>query len=185
MWLQEMFKILSIVYLIYLVVRTSINKDIFKSQSEEIMFTYSVVLQDNLGWCFTNFTFNENNMISVERAKKYTTIKGEKPSFIKGQDDILIKNKWPQKGKIQFINYSVKYRPNTEIVLKNINFSVEDGEKIGIVGRTGSGKSTICLCLFRILEPLTGTIIFCGTIITPKFQIFDGGRMASVFKFLQ
>ena len=158
MWLQEMFKLLSIIYLIYLVIRTCINKDFSTAQSVGIMFTYSVVLQDNLGWCFANFAFNENNMISMERAKKYTTIKGEKPSFIKGKDDILIKQKWPQTGKIKFENYSVKYRPNTEIVLKNINFSVNGGEKVGIVGRTGSGKSTICLCLFRILEPLIGTI---------------------------
>ena len=55
-------------------------------------------------------------------------------------------------------DYSVKYRPNTEVVLKHINFSINSNEKVGIVGRTGSGKSTICLCLFRILEPLTGTI---------------------------
>ena len=158
MWLQEMFKILSIVYLIYLVARTCINKELSTAQSVGIMFTYSVVLQDNLGWCFANFAFNENNMISMERAKKYTTIKGEKSSFIKGKDDALIRNKWPKTGKIKFENYSVKYRPTTEIVLKNLNFSVEDGEKVGIVGRTGSGKSTICLSLFRILEPLTGTI---------------------------
>ena len=52
----------------------------------------------------------------------------------------------------------MKYRPNTEVVLKHINFSINSNEKVGIVGRTGSGKSTICLCLFRILEPLTGTI---------------------------
>ena len=158
MWLQEMFKLLSIFYLVYLVTRTCLNQDIQTAQSVGIMFTYSVILQDNLGWCFACFGFTENNMICMERCKKYTEIKGEKPSYIKGKDDQLIKVNWPQNGKIRFENYSVKYRPNTEIVLKNLNFSVNSGEKVGIVGRTGSGKSTICLCLFRILEPFEGTI---------------------------
>ena len=56
------------------------------------------------------------------------------------------------------MNYSVKYRPETNFVLKNINLYIKGGEKIGVVGRTGSGKSTMCLSLFRILEPNSGTI---------------------------
>lgn len=166
MWLQEMFKILSIFYLVYLVVRTCMNEDSQTAQSVGIMFTYSVILQDNLGWCFACFAFTENNMICMERCKKYTEIKGEKPSYIKGKDDKLEKENWPQKGEVKFENYSVKYRPNTEIVLKNLNFKIDSGEKIGIVGRTGSGKSTICLCLFRILEPFEGTIYIDNEDIT-------------------
>ena len=53
----------------------------------------------------------------------------------------------------------MKYRPDTEIVLKNLNFNIEGKEKVGIVGRTGSGKSTITLCLFRILEATEGKIL--------------------------
>ena len=158
MWLQEMFKLLSIFYLIYLVVRTCLNEDSQTAQSVGIMFAYSVVLQDNLGWCFACFAFTENNMICMKRYKKYTEIKGEKPAIIKSKDHQLERDHWPQRGEIQFKNYSVRYRPNTEIVLRNLNFKVNSGEKVGIVGRTGSGKSTICLCLFRILEPYEGTI---------------------------
>jgi ABC-type multidrug transport system fused ATPase/permease subunit len=166
MWLQEMFKFFSIIYLVYLVTRTCINEENQTSQSVGIMFTYSVILQDNLGWCFACFAFTENNMICMERCKKYTEIKGEKPSIIRPKDEQLKKENWPQEGKIRFENYSVRYRPNTEIVLKNLNFSVNAGEKVGIVGRTGSGKSTICLCLFRILEPYEGTIYIDGEDIT-------------------
>ena len=67
--------------------------------------------------------------------------------------------KWPRNGKIQFIYYSVKYRTDTEIVLSDLNFTIESGNKVGIVGRTGSGKSIITLCLFRILEALKGKIL--------------------------
>jgi ATP-binding cassette subfamily C (CFTR/MRP) protein 1 len=52
----------------------------------------------------------------------------------------------------------LKYRPNTEIVLRNLTFQVKPGEKIGVVGRTGAGKSTICLSLSRIVEIASGTI---------------------------
>lgn len=56
----------------------------------------------------------------------------------------------------------LKYRPDTEIVLKNLSFRVNPGEKIGIVGRTGAGKSTICLGISRIVELLSGQIFIDG-----------------------
>ena len=97
-------------------------------------------------------------MVSLERCCKYMTIVQEKPSHIPAKDDQLIQENWPQSGEIEFRNYSVRYRPGTEIVLKKINFHIQPGEKVGICGRTGSGKSTICLCLFRILEATEGSI---------------------------
>ncbi len=57
---------------------------------------------------------------------------------------------------------SVRYRPTTEIVFLNLNFSVQSGAKIGVVGRTGAGKSTLGLCIFRILELCAGKIIIDG-----------------------
>ena len=79
-------------------------------------------------------------------------------------NNIYIKKQpaWPKEGLIEFKDYSVRYRPDTNIVLKNLNFKVKGGEKIGIIGRTGSGKSTLCLAIFRILEPETGTIFIDG-----------------------
>ena len=59
---------------------------------------------------------------------------------------------------IEFQNVVLRYRPNTEIVLDNLSFSVNPGEKIGIVGRTGAGKSTICLSVSRIVEIIQGQI---------------------------
>ena len=56
----------------------------------------------------------------------------------------------------------MKYRPNTEIVLHKLNFKIPKGEKIGIVGRTGAGKSTICLAMSRIVEIFEGSILIDG-----------------------
>lgn len=67
-------------------------------------------------------------------------------------------SKWATKGKLVFNNYELKYRPDTELVLRNLTFEVNPGEKIGIVGRTGAGKSTICLALCRIVEAHQGRI---------------------------
>ena len=165
-WFQEVFSMISFIYLFYLVMKTIYNEDNITAQQVGITFTYSVVLQYNLGWSFSCAANMENNMVSMERCIRYTTIEGEKPSKIPKEDNKLKLNKWPKKGTIRFENFSVKYRPNTEIILKNINFCINSNEKVGVVGRTGSGKSTICLCLFRILEPLTGTIYIDDVDIT-------------------
>ena len=165
-WFQEMFKLISIFYLTYLVLKTILDEKNVTAQSCSIIFTYSVLLQEYLGSIYNRCANLENDMISMERCIKYMQIIQEAPSHIPEIDDNLINENWPQNGEIQFQNYSVKYRPDTEIVLKKINFKINAGEKVGICGRTGSGKSTICLCLFRILEPLEGTIFIDNIDIT-------------------
>ena len=70
--------------------------------------------------------------------------------------------KWPSEGKVEFINATLRYRPNTEIVLNNLSFVVDSGTKIGIVGRTGAGKSTICLSISRIVELCEGRVEIDG-----------------------
>ena len=73
---------------------------------------------------------------------------------------------WPKDGKIEFIDYSLRYRPETELVLKNLTFTIEPKAKIGVVGRTGAGKSTICLALCRIVEADFGQILIDGVDIS-------------------
>ena len=65
---------------------------------------------------------------------------------------------WPKSGSVSFEDVDLRYRPDTELVLKDLTFTVEGGHKVGIVGRTGAGKSTISLCLSRILEIESGKI---------------------------
>ena len=157
-WFQEMFKFISIFYLTYLVLKTILDEDKVTAQSCSIVFTYSVLLQEYLGNIFNRCANLENDMISMERCCKYMGIIQERPSHIPEVDDDLIQEEWPKNGEIEFKNFSVKYRPETEIVLKNISFHILPREKVGVCGRTGSGKSTICLCLFRILESYEGQI---------------------------
>jgi len=70
----------------------------------------------------------------------------------KGKTSIASKC-WPENGSITLNNLKMRYRPDTPLVLKGLNVSIEGGERIGIVGRTGSGKSSLFLCLLRLVEP--------------------------------
>lgn len=72
------------------------------------------------------------------------------------------RDQWPENGQIEFKNVSLKYRPDTETVLHKLSFKVRPGEKVGVVGRTGAGKSTICLSLSRIVEIFEGQIEIDG-----------------------
>jgi len=71
---------------------------------------------------------------------------------------------WPQNGSIQYKNYSTKYRQELELVLKGVSFLIKPKEKVGIVGRTGAGKSSLTLSLFRLIEAVDGAIIIVSYI---------------------
>ena len=97
----------------------------------------------------------ESAVTSVERIKEYC----ETPHEASWTSEKPPANEWPQHGQIDFKNYSVKYREELDFVLKGIDCSIQPGEKIGIVGRTGAGKSSLTLGLFRILESTFGSIV--------------------------
>lgn len=74
--------------------------------------------------------------------------------------------KWPTEGKLQFNEVELKYRPSTDLVLKKLNLNIKGGEKVGIVGRTGAGKSTITLAVTRIIEICGGSVTIDGVDIS-------------------
>ena len=101
----------------------------------------------------------ETNITSVERIKEYFETPKEDEWY---KPDSKALKEWPKNGQIMFTNYSVKYRKGFDDVLKDITLDIQPGEKIGIVGRTGAGKSSLTLALFRILEYSKGNIIIDG-----------------------
>ncbi|KAK6202984.1 P-loop containing nucleoside triphosphate hydrolase protein [Scheffersomyces amazonensis] len=116
----------------------------------------------------------ENSVVSVERCLEYTSIPVEK-----GEDDDVDESKfvkpplqWPADGEIIFDNYSTRYRENLDLVLKNISLHIKPGEHIGAVGRTGAGKSSLALSVFRIIEPADGHIEIDG-INTSSLKLYD------------
>ncbi|ORZ37666.1 P-loop containing nucleoside triphosphate hydrolase protein [Catenaria anguillulae PL171] len=101
----------------------------------------------------------ETTMVSVERVQQYSQVDQEAPEH---NDSFQPPKDWPQAGVIEFDNYSTTYRPELDPVLKNLSITIAQGQKVGIVGRTGSGKSTMTLALFRIMEALEGRIKIDG-----------------------
>ena len=123
-----------------------------------LLIGYTLRMIENTYGLFEQYINVEKMFSSVVNCEAYTHIVQENNSETP-LDKKLIKEGFPKRGKIEFVNLYVRYRPDSQLVLKNINFTIEPGQKIGIVGRTGSGKTTLCLSLFRILEASTGKIL--------------------------
>ncbi|KAL4333348.1 hypothetical protein GQ457_07G007620 [Hibiscus cannabinus] len=100
--------------------------------------------------------FLSNDIVSVERLEQYMHIPSEAPEVI---EENRPPHDWPCVGKVDIRNLKVRYRPNAPLVLRGISCIFEGGSKIGIVGRTGSGKTTFIGALFRLVEPADGEII--------------------------
>ncbi|CAG2101653.1 unnamed protein product [Medioppia subpectinata] len=101
----------------------------------------------------------ESQMTSVERIIEYSKLPQE--AALTAHDSHKPPPDWPQKGEIEFKDMSLCYEGSDKPVLKNLNCVIKSGEKIGIVGRTGAGKSSIISALFRMVEP-KGEIVMDG-----------------------
>ncbi|TKA46270.1 hypothetical protein B0A54_03077 [Friedmanniomyces endolithicus] len=121
-----------------------------------LAMTYAVTFTENVLWFVRLYASNEQNMNAVERIKEYLDVEQEAPPII---PENRPEANWPSKGSVEFIGYSTRYRSDFDFVLKRITFRILPGEKVGVVGRTGAGKSSLALALFRALEAEEGKIL--------------------------
>ncbi|XP_071557607.1 probable multidrug resistance-associated protein lethal(2)03659 [Temnothorax nylanderi] len=115
-----------------------------------LAITQSIGLTGMFQWGMRQSAELENQMTSVERILEYSKVDSEPP--LESAPDKKPKSEWPQEGKIQFKSVFLRYAPLEPPVLKNLNFVVFPREKIGIVGRTGAGKSSLIQALFRLAD---------------------------------
>lgn len=115
-----------------------------------LAITQSIGLTGMFQWGMRQSTELENQMTSVERVVEYSNVESE-PS-LESTPDKKPKESWPEEGKIEFKNVYMKYDAAEPPVLKNLNFVIYPQEKIGIVGRTGAGKSSLISTLFRLAQ---------------------------------
>ncbi|EEE61576.1 hypothetical protein OsJ_15950 [Oryza sativa Japonica Group] len=120
-----------------------------------LVVMYAWNLNTQLSEATRNISRAEANMISVERILQYTKLPSEAPTITEGSKPPMA---WPEFGMISISNLEVRYAEHLPSVLKNITCVIPAEKTVGIVGRTGSGKSTLVQVLFRIVEPREGTI---------------------------
>jgi len=124
-----------------------------------LSITYALQMTMKLNWLVRQTSEAEIQVVSVERVKEYSEIQPEAPWKSNGNKP---KSSWPEYGRVQFNNYSTRYREGLDLVLKNIHVDIKAGEKVGVVGRTGAGKSSLTLAIFRMLESVKGNITIDG-----------------------
>ncbi|KAI8919432.1 P-loop containing nucleoside triphosphate hydrolase protein [Powellomyces hirtus] len=125
-----------------------------------LSLSYALTFTDALLWVVRMHAVMEMSMNSVERISEYLTIDQEAPAESTPRDRPPFD--WPASGRVEFRNVTARYAPDLVPVLDNVSFTAQAGEKVGIVGRTGAGKSTLSLALFRFLEASAGHIFVDG-----------------------
>ncbi|XP_078163870.1 putative ABC transporter C family member 15 [Carex rostrata] len=155
-WLSFRLNLLSnFIFAFSLLLLVSLPEGFINPSIAGLAVTYALNLNSQLATIIWNICNTENKMISVERILQYSRIPSEAPLVI---EDCRPPNKWPENGTIHIKNLEVRYAEHLPSVLRGVTCVVPGRKKIGVVGRTGSGKSTFIQALFRLVEPRNGTI---------------------------
>ncbi|KAL6450715.1 YBT1 ATP-dependent bile acid permease [Candida maltosa Xu316] len=128
-----------------------------------LSLSYAIAFSESALWVVRLYANVEMNFNSVERLQEYLEVEQEPAAEIVETEP---KPSWPERGQIIVNDVSLRYAPDLPRVIKNVSFEVQPCHKVGIVGRTGAGKSTIITALFRFLDPETGSITIDGVDIT-------------------
>ncbi|XP_070482629.1 ATP-binding cassette sub-family C member 8 isoform X5 [Equus przewalskii] len=142
---------------------TSISNSLHRELSAGLVglgLTYALMVSNYLNWMVRNLADMEIQLGAVKRI--HGLLKTEAESYEGLLEPSLIPKNWPDQGKIQIQNLSVRYDSSLKPVLKHVNALISPGQKIGICGRTGSGKSSFSLAFFRMVDMFEGRIIIDG-----------------------
>ncbi|XP_063974580.1 multidrug resistance-associated protein 1 isoform X9 [Diachasmimorpha longicaudata] len=155
-WLAVRLEMIGNLIILFSALFAVLGRDTLSAGLVGLSVSYALQITQTLNWLVRMTSDVETNIVAVERIKEYGETPQEAPWEI---SDKTPPREWPSEGRVEFRDFKVRYREGLDLVLKGISFTVEGGEKIGIVGRTGAGKSSLTLALFRIIEAAEGKII--------------------------
>ncbi|KAF9090938.1 hypothetical protein BGX29_011220, partial [Mortierella sp. GBA35] len=147
-WLKVRLELLGAVIVFDAALLAVLNQGQLSASLVGLSLTYAMNITVDITYLVRSWTEMSNQLISVERIEEYAELRQEAPT----ETGVQLPENWPSKGRVIFRNFSARYREGLEPVLKNVSFEVQPGEKVGIVGRTGAGKSSLTLALFRMIE---------------------------------
>lgn len=152
-----------------LIYKTTTSSPISAGMAGFVM-SYALLVTDLLKMMVRMSAEVEANIVSVERCLEYTKLPMEEDE----NNSLIVQppTSWPQHGKIVLDDYSTRYAQNLDLVLRNVSLSIASGEKIGVVGRTGAGKSSLVLAIFRMIPAALGHIEI-DDLDTLKMKLFD------------
>ncbi|PIO64688.1 ABC transporter, ATP-binding protein, partial [Teladorsagia circumcincta] len=122
----------------------------------------NIMLTDMMNFSVRMMAMSDANVVAVERIKEYHDIEGER----EGGTDYPLLDSWPHSGAIEIHNFSIRYGNSEKCAVKNVTLSIKGGEKVAIVGRTGSGKTSIARGLLRLTEKSGGDVFIDGVNIS-------------------
>ncbi|XP_046664343.1 multidrug resistance-associated protein 1-like [Homalodisca vitripennis] len=157
-WLGIRLETVGNILILFAALFAVLGRDTLDSGIVGLSISYALQITGMLNHAVRMGSEIETNIVSVERIKEYAEVPQEAPWEIQPRPH----PGWPSHGTVQFKDYQVRYREGLDLVLRGVSFVVNGGEKIGIVGRTGAGKSSLTLSLFRILEAAGGHIYIDG-----------------------
>ena len=157
-WLTMRLGFLGFIIVLLSGVFAVVYRDTLSPSIAGLAVSFSLSFTTLLNSLIKSYSDVETNVVAVERCFEYTKLETESEAKSEPKPD----DDWPSKGIVKFKNYSTAYRQDLNPVLKDLTFETKENEKVGIIGRTGAGKSTLTLAMFRILEPLEGKIEIDG-----------------------
>ncbi|XP_063223005.1 ATP-binding cassette sub-family C member 3-like [Bacillus rossius redtenbacheri] len=168
-WLTLRVEFIGAIITFFAALFSVLNRDTTNAGLVGLSISYALQVTMTLSFLVRTASDVETNIVAVERIKEYTELEQEAPWEV---PEHPVPADWPAQGQVEFRDYQLRYREGLDLVLKGINVTIQGGEKVGIVGRTGAGKSSLTLALFRIVEPAGGTIYIDGVDIT-KIGLHD------------
>merc|ERR1719183_677049 len=161
-WLDQRLEVLNVLVQVFTALFCPLARDSISPSYVGLALYKALSISAILSFLVMMRTFLETGMNAVERINFYSNNIDQEDQVVPSKMPLNLDASWPRKGSITFEKYCMRYRPNLPLVLKDVSLTIDAGEKVGIVGRTGSGKSSLLTALFRLVEAADGKILIDG-----------------------